>query len=350
MNISPISFFNNNKYLGVGVAANATQKPYVTLSLRAPLTKDTISFGGGEKYLGKRTRDVSYQLACRVSSEAEPVEWKLLETLRDGLKDVVESKAHPDNPIAKGNAGIHGGVKNPQSIIQKALAMKLYNQDEIESIADIIRARVCLRSSTPEDVDKVFKSIEKMVKRGTFKVLELENYRLQPGSGYATQKILDEFETVCASCGQYPEIKSKSIPNGYSAIHLTVEYMNRPVEIQIMGTDMEVVKEIEDFYYKLRCNKHLAQKYKNIEDMMKEKMKGLGDFEMQALERYIKDSYVHARNMAGRPTKKREVTRDFLPFPYFLPQELSYKNLLEMKEKCDDAAKEAKQAKKVKRK
>ena len=283
MNIQPISFANIINSSSLPRYYNKTAG--YTVAIQPQLTRDTVSFGEGEKYLDYRTKDVSYQLACRVSSEAAPIEWKLLDTLKDGLKDVVESSARPDNPIAKGNAGIHGVVKSPLSIIQKALAMRLHSQDEIESIGDIIRARVCLRSSTPDDVDLVFKALGKMVKRGAFKVLELENYRLQPNTGYVTQKNLDDFETVCNACGQYPGIKSKSIPNGYTAIHLTVEFMGRVAEIQIMGTDMEVVKEIEDFYYKLRCNKNFPPKYKEIENAADLRKGQIGDIKVLQVSR-----------------------------------------------------------------
>ena len=69
-------------------------------------------------------------------------------------------------------------------------------------------------------------------------------------------------------------------------------------------------------------------------------------FEKEALNKYIKDSYIHARELPPRNAKP--TVKDFLPWPYFLPKELSYVELYRMKTECDKKAKAAQESKEAK--
>lgn len=96
-------------------------------------------------------------------------------------------------------------------------------------------------------------------KAGNFKVKEIENYRLTRKDSYVSSKTLDKFEKICQSKGQFPSRSGKAIPNGYTAVHLTIELPNGQIaEIQIMGRDLERIKELEDFYYKNAATNHLT--------------------------------------------------------------------------------------------
>ncbi len=104
------------------------------------------------------------------------------------------------------------------------------------------------------------------------------------------------------------------------------------------------IKEVEDFFYKWRCgegNKKFDSKYKPIQAVFERFMPTLDDFQKETLTRYIKDSYEHALAMPATSAKRRpNYEKDyFLPFPYSLPQELSYVNLHRMMEECNVATK-----------
>ena len=53
---------------------------------------------------------------------------------------------------------------------------------------------------------------------------------------------------------------------GYNAIHMTVKFQPNKygetyAEIQIMGSDIAALKDVEDLTYKIRCNKAIQKKY-----------------------------------------------------------------------------------------
>ena len=316
------------------------------------LEQDTVSFTSTQnkketdikknKVLESNSKIVSTKLCNEIAQEAMQPAKDIHSLLKREFKNLVATDKNPNAPIMPGNSGIKVRVKSPRSIRDKALSTKNLTKDEIKKIGDIIGARIVLRKCQPEDIDQVFKILGQMVTRGVINVKEVENHRLTSKDSYVTQKTLEEFEDTCAKAKQYPDIISKPIPSGYTAIHLTVELENGFIgEIQIMGRDMEHVKDVEDFYYKLNCIKNFDPKYKSIEKTMIEKIAQLSTFEKEALDKYIKDSYAHAREIPPKSSKTSTTTKDFLPWPYFLPEELSYTYLYAKKLECDKAAKKA---------
>ena len=355
MNILPIAF-NNIAFTQKKEMLN--NSPVIQPKYMYTLDRDTVNFTAAKlnknakaakevnknKVKNEESKEVSIQLCSDIHEEAKRPANDLLCLLRREFKGLVASEAHPENPIRPGANGIKVRVKSPRSIREKALSTDNRTKDSIKGMGDVVGARIVMQSSTQEDFDKVFQILGSMVEKGKLKVTEVENYRLTSKDSYVSQKTLDKFEERCTKCGQYPEIKSKPIPNGYTAIHITLQLENGlKAELQIMGHDTEHVKEIEDFYYKLRCKKDFDPKYKSIEKIMKEKMKNLSEFEQEALNKYIKDSYIHARELPPRNSKP--TVKDFLPWPYFLPKELSYVELYRMKTICDKKDKATKEAK-----
>lgn len=341
------------------------ERPAFRYQNLAPLAMDTVSFCGKSKRKiiedddinemakaknldneKKRTNRVSYEVCRAVNEESQLPYRKFINTLRNGLKNAVESPNHPDNPILPGKAGIYGRVKRTTSIKEKVPPRSLKNKQEIFEMGDVIGTRVILKRTTKKDFDTVFKELGKMVVSGKLNVLEVENYRLSPEESYVSEKTLDNFENACIKAGQHPEIKKKPRESGYTAIHMTVKLPDgKYAEIQIMGRDMEQVKELEDFYYKWSQNKSIDDKYRPIQDMCREVLgkadkdgnfKKLDAFQNATFKQYIIDSYKHAREIPPKSSKKREIGKDyFLPIPYSLPQELDFANLHEMKELCE---------------
>ena len=77
------------------------------------------------------------------------------------------------------------------------------------------------------------------------------------------------------------------------------------------------------------------------------KMENLDKNQKDAINMYIKYSYVHARKLGVRETKF--TTKDFLPWPDNLPEELSYAYLYNAKMECDKVAKAEKESKKTRK-
>lgn len=354
MNILPVLFQNRiNNIQNSNIPSNSVTRPKYLNTL----DRDTVSFTGTtkkdvdvrkNKVLEENSKFVSTKLCTEVAQEAETHAKDFHNLLKREFKSLVATESHPNNPIMPGTDGIKVRVKTPRSIREKALATKNYTKEELKGMGDIIGARIILKNGYQEDFDKVFKVFGKMVKQGTIKIKEVENYRLTPSDSYISQKTVNEFEDTCSKAGQYPNIKCRTIPNGYTATHITVQLKDGfEAEIQLMGEDMEQVKDVEDFYYKYRCEKSLDPKYKSIEKMMKEKMKDLNAMQKDALNMYIKYSYIHARKLGVRETEF--TTNDFLPWPDNLPEELSYAYLYNAKMECDKVAKAEKEAKKTRK-
>lgn len=336
LSITPLSFHSNQPNKQTNISKNNFTIPKLNY-----LAKDTVSFSGGEKVLSQRTKDISYRVANDIFNELEPICKDFTNILKKNLKSLVESDSHPDNPIMAGH-GLKGRVKKSLSIIEKALSRNLRTKDEIKQMGDALGFRITLRSASQKDFDKLFTALGKMVKQGLFEVTEMENYRLTRQESYVSSKTLDKFENICQAKGQFPTRTGKAIPNGYTAFHISIKLPNgQNAEIQIMGRDLECVKELEDFYYKLRCHKEFDKKYKSIQEMMENKMANLDNFQQATLDRYIKDSYRHALEIPPRSSKQKTTSKDFLPIPYSLPQELGFANLQKMKDKCDSVAKAA---------
>ena len=301
-----------------------------------PLTKDSVSFTGGEKFLEKRTKDISWKVMNEASSELEPITLKVVNIFKREFKQLMATNLHPERPVHS----IHGRTKTAGSLGEKGLSRKCKTKQGLKNIGDAIGLRITMGDSSQKDFDKVFNVLGIMVKKGLFKVREIENYRLTRKDSYVSSRTLDKFEDICHEMKQYPSRSGKAIPNGYTAVHLTLETPEAQLfEVQIMGKNVEDLKELEDFYYKKRCNKDLPPKYASIQNMLDEKMGKLDEMQLEILNKYILDSYIHAKNLLKRSPKQRTKMSDFLPIPYFLPKELSFENLYKMKQECDLAYK-----------
>ena len=258
--------------------------------------------------------------------------------LKQVMKSLISTESNPENVIMIGKRGIKSRVKEPKKVARKANKRNLFSIEQIEKMGDVGGARIILRTGTPKDTALVFNQLKELVKRG-YKVLEVENYRSNPAHSYVSQKTLDDFEAYCNKLGQYPSIKNRALPNSYTAAHVSFELPDsKVIELQIMGRDVENFKEIEDLFYKYRCNEDFSEQYKSIQRMFEKIMPKLDGFQNETLERFIKDSYEHAREIPPRSHRvKFTPERAFLPFPYSLPQELSPVNLYYKMEKCNKA-------------
>ena len=322
--------------------SNYSSNPNMSYPNLKPLPCDTVSFGSKTKIVQEVTNELSKNknfvwdpnnkrsmtvINAICDSFKEPLE-KFHWDLKRVMRPITCTESNPESIIMPGNRGIRGRVKEPKKVIRKANKRNLTTIEQIERMGDVGGERIVLRSGNPQDTAFVFKYLKEMVKKG-YKVIEVENYRPTPKDSYVSQKTLEDFEQYCNKHAQYPSITNRALPNSYPAIHVSFELSGgKVIELQIMGRDVENFKEVEDLFYKYRCNEDFSDQYKPIEKMFKRLMPKLDDFQKETLERYHKDSYEHARRLAPRSAKtKFTPEKAFLPFPYSLPQELSPVNL-----------------------
>ena len=339
MNIQKLNLFslnNNNKNNNVNItkfsgSANATYP-----NLR-PLAQDTVSFSGGKVPTIVKNKlftqwdpenPTTVKTVKKICDSFEKPLKDFTWNLKKAMEKLISTESNPDNIILPGTRGVKSRVKAPKGVIRKANKRKIYTVDEINKMGDVGGARIILRTGTQKDTALVFKQLKELVKQG-YKVLEVENYRTLSKDSYVSQSTLENFQKFCQNKGQFFPIENKPLKNSYTAVHVSFEVPGgKVIELQIMGRDVEHFKDVEDLFYKYRCNEDFADEYKPIQEKFKEIMPKLDDFQKETLDRYIKDSYEHARHSEPVSAKtKFNPDKEFLPFPYSLPQELNPTNL-----------------------
>lgn len=298
-----------------------------------------------DKVMKSRAYAVNYELAKKVYAEAEPVFDYFKKTINKYFAPLVSDLSNSDLPLAFGNEGIVIGMKKAASICEKTASKDLRTKSEIKKeMSDIIRGRLVLRDASPQSIEAVMKKLTEAVKKGDLEIFEIENYRLEPKYSYIPNKFLNPFEKLCRSKKPNDFRRTdKSIPSGYTAVHLSVRLPDGfRGEIQIMGADVQMVKELEDFMYKVKNKKALLPKYRPIE----ERLAPLSDVENTALQlatnAHTQEQYLAARLKEPKHTKSSRGAK-FLPAPNYLDKRFDFNELYRMKIECDkNAAKIAK--------
>jgi len=299
-----------------------------------PLEKDTVCFTGGEKILVdgmKGGMSVSKEAANQIIREAKIVAKDYVNELRHYLAPLIVSAEHPEKPIKS----ITYRVKNDFSIREKAKTRKLRTIPEIKAgLDDLIGVRIITNNGSKEEIDKIIKRLTKGVGEGRFKIFEIENYCIDNKSGFASDAALNKLQQAGNKILSNGVIKrEQSIPSGYTAIHLASFLPDGyKAEIQIMSSDVEKVKEIEDFIYKIKTNKTLGKKYKPIEEMLAELR--INEALQRSVNSYTRNLYRIARE-EGFHSKKYA----FPPAPDYILPEFDFNKILKMKKVCDKQAK-----------
>lgn len=298
-----------------------------------PMPFDTVSFKGGEKHMTSRADAINYGLAQAIYNEAEPIMTDFQSKLTKYFGPLVADDGHPDRVLSPYPKGLCVRLKTPYSICEKTASVGVSTKAEIkEQLGDIIGARLVIRDASK--ADEVLKKVIEGVKNNDIKIFEIENYRPEPKYSYFTKKQLDSLEKICNKMRTNGVTRTeKSIPSGYTALHLSAYLPNGfKGEIQILGIDVEKVKEIEDLLYKLKNNKSLPPHYKVIEDEFID-LKTNKPLQ-RAITAYSKEQYIAAREREPYPAKLKR-PKKFLPAPNYVPPEYDFNRIWKMKTNCD---------------
>ncbi len=328
--------FNNKFRNNIVTGSNNSLNPNVSYKNLNQPAKDTVSFSGGEKILKTKTHEITYDLAKKVYNNANEDLINIKWVLKKYLKPLIATNTTPENPICPEKIGLKYRIKGPESIREKATSRGITRMKDLVLIGDIIGARVILRDAKKNSVEKILKQLSTAVRNGDLKLVEVENHYPVPEASYATEKALK----AIAKEANLPVITEET-KSGYRAIHLTAKTKHGyHAEIQIMGRDVEDLKEIEDICYKIRCKKGVPAKYRLIEEEVKPAIESLSKPNEKLYMRYINDSYDFAAKLPPRKINSRK-KQEYIPIPYFLPKALDFLHLAQMKEVCDKLAKVA---------
>ncbi len=369
-----------------------TLNPFIKYPNLAPLAKDTVSFGANiiktestDKKQGKREitqKDVTNlaralrplilnQEQCEyVYENAKVAERYLLSVLRTNLRPYVyNNTSNPKGSIER----ITTRVKTPDSIKEKtmdALASVIlkgrknfqpYDSEDIKKVlGDIIGARIVLARSIPKQTTEIVNALIKAVRDEQLEITRIENYLsddLASNKPYFNQ---NDLERLCKEVNSVrnPELEPLSVintkkPTGYVALHLDVNLANPEWafknnrykgEIQILGRDVEKLKEVEDLCYKRSTGKDIKGgnvAYSTFCDHFEKYINQTPQTNDLFVE-YTKRAYALQRNKEPVNLNKKS-PKKYNALPTIaqcnlegkLPKELDFNKLAEIKRLCD---------------
>ncbi len=351
----------------------------ITAPNLAPLAKDTVSFQGNVEY---RAAINNAQICAEIHDEALFVnQW-----LEDTLKKYFKADIYNENTNPQGNIeGIYARVKTGNSIeekisdkIREALEstgdikekiFSPYDEKAIKkNIRDISGGRVVIKNAHNGEMDKVVENLCKMIVEERLIIDEIEYHKSpdpkvdQYFSEKQLRKIAEAVNKI-RKANKLPLIKaeSKKSQSGYMALHLSINstrkpndvddiYQNFYSELQIIGSDVEMLKDIEDFCYKLKKGLEIKSgnpAYTPFEQLFLKAWNST-DKKYGDVQKNFKDYTIaayKAQRMRKPSTDKEDNTKDWAyKFPTIkecgfegkLPPILDFNILARIKRDCDD--------------
>lgn len=298
------------------------------------LDRDTVSFSGKQKNDNKNLDSmadaVSISTAMRANQEVYNAAKRINSTLKKYLKPLVATSSSPENSICAGEKGIKYRIKDDISICEKTATREIKSKSDILKMGDVMGFRIVLREHSPKNVEKVLKQLALAVKQGDLNIIEIENYLLPDGRGYCSTKVLEKLASVC-NPNELDINLTKKIKSGYPAIHIGIKTKEGYIgEIQIMGKDVEDVKDLDDWFYKILDHKPLKKKYKSAQTKIEKAIASLSSEQMNAFMQYRRDSFTRAFDLEPKGYNTRKKSQ-FIDIPYFLPKELGYQWVADQK-------------------
>lgn len=326
----------------------------------APLKEDTLTFSG--RLEQKMTTDenpknlvLTHGAARQVIEEARDSHNMLRNQMNNVLGALVEKegdhtkKDRTERPIKK----IKCTMKAPYSLMEKVSQKKIAKKDKIkDNITDIVRARVVLNTESEEGGDKVIDKITEAVQSGKMKIVEIENYHQKRGKKvyqYASNSALDKLENAILekSTEKVENLRSDintAGDSGYIALHLLAELKDGfRGEIQIIGKDVERLKELEDLTYKAVAGKNLDSKYQQLDDLFYKMREARYKTKEQnqearklknAFHKYTREAYLYEKTKPASQKNESFLHLSTLA-PSALSDEFDLNNLAKMRDQAD---------------
>ena len=333
----------------------------VKASKIAPLSRDTVSFKGGtnEAYISALD---NLDICHEVSLNAQEVNKIFVEILNKYFVGEDEATRQRNKAILSLKARVKSGYSIAEKVAEKISGKfndkKYYDKPEVtvfppkspvgikENIRDISGARIVVKDSNSDSMDVVIDNLCKMIISENLVIAEIEN-NVSPDksakpyfNSKQLKKLLDAANQARRKNGLSEiDLKTKITDYGYMALHIIVDTRNKPQlvknqgywsEIQVLGRDVEVLKDIEDFCYKLKKGMSIKSKdvaYRAIGDMFSAAYNDMTRPNVRKNFRlYTIEAYKRQRNRI--PTQ--DVTDDTTNWAYKLPtiEECGFKGKL----------------------
>ena len=164
-------------------------------------------------------------------------------------------------------------TKGANSIREKASQKFLYSKESvIKNLHDLVGARIILGNGLKGGADTVIDAlIDYIQSEGKLKIVEVENHiPMDKKYQYASQTQLHKLAK--ASYKKFGTFASETITRnetGYTAIHILFEFPDGITgELQILGKDVALFKELEDIPYKILQGKAVRPEYEKIKEVL----------------------------------------------------------------------------------
>ncbi len=344
-----LNLFRINKNENIQAKQNTNYLKGITNPLR-PLEADTISFTGkkvkqekeisssSDKKISKSER-CSLNLTQQIYDESDRAYDKLKQTLRDAFpkSDVIDLETDAaegrvlraihqdhDTPVIM----IVTRKKTPDSMSEKMAQKHIRSKKAAKKeIKDILGARIIVSENDPKSGDYVLGQLSKAIKKNKLKITSVKNHGQDDSKlNYASQKKLLKFvntarENGCPNCEYHDQPRD----TGYIAMHILTDEIEDgfSAEIQIMGSNVERFKHIEDLFYKCLSDKEIPKKYKPLKEMLtpiKEDEQLGSDFR-----EYTRRAYAYERQKVARSNEMASFLH--IPDDLDIPEEFDFNNI-----------------------
>lgn len=328
MNILPLNVLNFNNHNSVQNNRFSQQNSQFGLKMARPLSADTVSFRATPKTLQKEAlknllpRNVVQDIAD-IAAERQP---KVNRFMQKWFGDLCCTKYNPDNLIYK----LGDRPKSPDSINEKAATRNWHTKAEILSNAtDLNGAKIVMRDGSRGPVGKILGRFEQAIKNGEVELVEIENKRpsvTEKMKGpdalkydYATPDELERLKEVNEK--KHPSKKVNFEPcdytkTNYPGLHFLFKLPGEDwvFEVQIMGYDVALYKDLDDLLFKILDNKNAdKKKYKPIIDIIKPLNEPGNAAIKEGFNKYRGNVFLFQREKAPHIRKNKQYIERFLP-------------------------------------
>lgn len=374
--ISNLNFYADNRYSKL--RNNKLLHTNYGLKMSSPLKVDTLSFKGTPKAAKNGLKNVTHGDAINIFESVNVMNSFIGNALKQRFAKFLVTNENPSNILTK----ISVRTKSPKSIRYKAGSNDLYNTEEIyDHMTDLVAGRLVLNAATKKETGKILQEWINAIKDKEFELIELEikrPFQVKKDKlkgldaekwDYAYSTMIDKLVDSAEKSQGY---RANHLPpdytkSNYPAIHLLVKFpkkivdklvkehkiereiVERPFEIQILGHDVNIYKDLDDLFYKIFDNKMPDEEVYGpfIKEALILKEPGNASW-LEKFQDYRRSVFIFQRDREAdinhilpTSTKKKEPYK--FPIPrYTFPRPWDMDSWMALKQKCEaDAAKKA---------
>lgn len=377
-NINFLSFKSNTNALSkINKKNNQTNVFKINGSNLKPLNKDTVSFTGVVEYKAAlNNKDVCQKLHQDAKATNDCLK-AILEQYFGGL--VYDENLNPNGIIEP----VQARVKSADSIEEKVsdkirdaleskdddIRDKIFaprNEKAIKGrVRDISGTRIVVSEAFGEAMESVVDNLCRMIEDENLIIDQIENHT-SPSDDAIPYFNSEQLQKIEESINLVREvngldsiiIEEKSSKTGYMALHLSIDTRQVPKlrkqqgfwsELQIIGSDVAMLKDIEDFCYKLKKGMAIKSEdisYKPFEQFFLDAYNDVEHYPdvKEAFKEYTIQAYKGQRNRRPSDEEADDSTNWAYKYPTIkecglegkIPPVLDFNILARIKRDCDD--------------